>query len=195
MEGERNMSEQEILEASCRLFAKYGYDNVSVRKIASEADANIGSISYYFHNKIGILNRLIEKFYVGLTENLYPILDGQIINKVEGLRSLSQATIEYMYANMDCSKVVLREITFENERFEELVKPYYINFNNKIIAYFERLGLNHSRRAAIKYMALSRYVFYHTNIVELYYQKSFNEGLFEDYVEMVLSSFTTELSA
>jgi len=189
------MSEQGILDASCRLFAKYGYDYVSVRKIASEADVNIGSISYYFHNKIGILNRIIEGFYSGLTEKLNPILDGQIINKVEGIRSLVKATIEFMYANLESSRVVLREITLETERFDEIVKPHFIIFNNKIIAYFERLGISHSGRAAVKYMALSRFPFSNGNIVELYYQKPFNEELFEDYVDMVLSSFSSELSA
>jgi len=189
------MSEKGILEASCRLFAKYGYDYVSVRKIASEADVNIGSISYYFNNKIGILNRIIEGFYKGLTEKLYPILDGQVINKAEGIRSLSKATIEYMYANLNSSRVVLREITLETERFDEIVKPHFIVFNNKIIDFFERLGISHARRAAIKYMALSRFPFSNGNIVELYYEKPFNEQLFEDYVEMLLSSFSSELSA
>lgn len=189
------MAEQGILDASCRLFAKYGYDYVSVRKIAAEAEVNIGSISYYFHNKIGILNRIIEGFYKGLTENLNPILDGQIINKAEGIRSLSRVTIEYMYAHMNASRVVLRELTLETERFDKIVKPHYINFNNKIIAYFERLGIDHAAKAAIKYMALSRFPISNTNIVELYYQRPFDEELFEDYVEMVVFSFSSELLA
>lgn len=189
------MSEQEILDSSRLLFAKYGYDYVSVRKIASEANVNIGSISYYFHNKIGILHRIVDQYYAGLSESLYPILDGPILNKKDAIRTLAKNAIEYMYSNIDSSRIVMREITLETERFDEVIKPHYISFNNKLIAFFERMGIKNPSNSAIKFMALTRFPFSNVNVVELYYQRPFSPELVDELIEMVLSSFSSELSA
>ncbi len=189
------MSEQEILDSSRLLFAKYGYDYVSVRKIASEANVNIGSISYYFHNKIGILHRIADQFYLGLSECLYPILDGPILNKKDAICNLTRNNIEYMYSNFDSSRIVMREITLETERFDEVIRPHYISLNNRLISFFERMGIENPSHAAIKFMALTRFPFTNVNIVELYYQRPFNADLFDDLIVMVLSSFSSELSA
>ncbi|RXT14785.1 TetR family transcriptional regulator [Ammoniphilus sp. CFH 90114] len=189
------MSEQHILEASRKLFAMYGYDYVSVRKIASEADVNIGSISYYFHNKIGILQKIVEDFYLGLGEMIHPILDGPITDRSGAIKALTGRALEYMYNHFDSSRVVLREITLETERFEEVIKPNYMALNNKLITFFERVGTEEPRRALIKFMALTRYPFSNANSVELYYQRPFGPDLFDEYIETVLSSLSSELSA
>ncbi|WP_134700100.1 TetR family transcriptional regulator [Ammoniphilus sp. YIM 78166] len=189
------MSEQHILEASRKLFAMYGYDYVSVRRIASEADVNIGSISYYFHNKIGILQKIVEDFYAGLGEAIDPVFDGTITDKREAIKELTGKSIEYMYHHFHSSRIIMREITLETERFDEVIKPHYLVINNKVIDFFERIGIEKPRRALMKFMALTRFPFTNANSVELYYQRPFGPDLFDDYVETVLSSLSSELSA
>ncbi|MEW9667313.1 TetR family transcriptional regulator [Ammoniphilus sp. 3BR4] len=188
------MSEQHILEASRKLFAMYGYDYVSVRKIAAEANVNIGSISYYFHNKIGILQKIVEDFYAGMADAIDPVLDGAKTDKIEIIRKLTGKAIEYMYSNFDSSRIVMREITLETERFDEVIKPHYLTINNKLMSFFEQVGTEQPRRALMKFMALTRYPFSNANSVELYYQRPFGPDLFDDYIDTVLSSLSSELS-
>lgn len=187
------MSEEEILVASRQLFAKYGYDYVSVRQIASEANVNIGSISYYFHNKIGILQRIVEDFYKGLKAAVDPVLDEPVVNKTDAIRNLTHSALKFMLSNYDSTRIVMREITLE-ERFDEVVKANNVAVNNRFIAFFENMKLPHPRQAAIKFTAFIRFPFSSVNIVELYYPQSFQNHL-DDYVEIVLSAFHSELSA
>jgi AcrR family transcriptional regulator len=42
---------QVILETACKLFSKFGYDEVTTRMIAEKADVNQGSIHYHFNTK------------------------------------------------------------------------------------------------------------------------------------------------
>jgi AcrR family transcriptional regulator len=42
---------QVILETACKLFSKFGYDNVTTRMIAKKANINQGSIHYHFKTK------------------------------------------------------------------------------------------------------------------------------------------------
>jgi len=48
-----------IMEIAHGLFAKKGYDAVSVRDISKEADVNISAISYHFENKLGLYQSII----------------------------------------------------------------------------------------------------------------------------------------
>ncbi|MCF6767399.1 TetR family transcriptional regulator [Thiotrichales bacterium 19S11-10] len=59
-----------LVEVACDLFAKYGYDSVSVRQIAKASDLNIASISYYFGSK--------DELYIACANNLVDYLLEQV---------------------------------------------------------------------------------------------------------------------
>ncbi|MDR1140139.1 MAG: TetR/AcrR family transcriptional regulator [Planctomycetaceae bacterium] len=42
---------QTILDVACKLFSKFGYDNVTTRMVAEEAQVNQGSVHYHFGTK------------------------------------------------------------------------------------------------------------------------------------------------
>jgi AcrR family transcriptional regulator len=190
------MSEQQILKASLKLFARYGYDYVSVRKLAGEADVNIGSISYYFQNKIGILERIVEDFYQGLDLVVDPILDTpNSESKKQSIIKLTYTVLEYMCSEHEASRIVTREITLDTDRFDAMVRPHNIRFYNNLIHYFEQLGMESPQKAAIKFMALVRFPFSNGNVLEHYYQEPFNAKFLNDYTEIVFSSLHSELSA
>jgi AcrR family transcriptional regulator len=50
-----------LLEAAERLFAQRGYSAVSLREIAGEARANVGSLTYHFQNKMGLLRAIYTR--------------------------------------------------------------------------------------------------------------------------------------
>lgn len=57
-------SRERMLEAAGKLFARQGFDTVSVRAVAKAADVNLSAIGYHFGDKEGlyrgVLRRLIE---------------------------------------------------------------------------------------------------------------------------------------
>lgn len=53
-------SKQKILMAATKLFAKKGFDSVSVREICKEANLKLCLISYYFGGKQDLYNAIIE---------------------------------------------------------------------------------------------------------------------------------------
>lgn len=50
-----------LLEAAERLFSQRGYSAVSLREIAGEAQANVGSLTYHFQNKSGLLRAIYAR--------------------------------------------------------------------------------------------------------------------------------------
>jgi AcrR family transcriptional regulator len=58
---QKDVSRDRIVYAAERLFAESGYNNVSVREIATEADVNTALIGYYFSNKEGLLLEIYRR--------------------------------------------------------------------------------------------------------------------------------------
>lgn len=56
MEG----AELRILEAAVAVIEEYGFENVTVRRIAAKAGVNIAAINYYFRTKEQLLAKVIE---------------------------------------------------------------------------------------------------------------------------------------
>ncbi|MEZ5784980.1 MAG: TetR/AcrR family transcriptional regulator [Xanthobacteraceae bacterium] len=57
----RGNTREALLEAAERLFSQRGYSAVSLREIASEAQANVGSLTYHFQSKIGLLRAVYTR--------------------------------------------------------------------------------------------------------------------------------------
>ena len=49
-----------ILDSAEELFARHGFQKVSLRAITTEAGVNVALINYHFGNKIALLNAVLE---------------------------------------------------------------------------------------------------------------------------------------
>ena len=56
-----NATRTRILDAAERLFARSGYDAVSIREIMREADTQLGLMSYYFTSKEALLEAVVGR--------------------------------------------------------------------------------------------------------------------------------------
>ena len=73
-----------IMEIAHGLFAKKGYEAVSVRDISKEADVNISAISYHFENKLGLYKSIIVQTMSSLVMDLEKIAeDNPSINAID----------------------------------------------------------------------------------------------------------------
>ena len=72
-EREKENLRQEILDAASELFAKEGYSNVSMRKIAKKIEYSPTTIYLYFKDKSELLNEICETTFEKLIENVEAI--------------------------------------------------------------------------------------------------------------------------
>jgi len=61
---------ERVLEASLRLFAARGYESVSMREIAREAEMPIATVYQYFPMKLAIVREMWSRYTSSITETL-----------------------------------------------------------------------------------------------------------------------------
>jgi AcrR family transcriptional regulator len=49
-----------VIDVACELFAKQGYDGVSIRTIAKEAGVNLSAVNYHFRNKAMLYGQILH---------------------------------------------------------------------------------------------------------------------------------------
>ncbi|GEM_PF-6542881 len=59
---------QKIAQTALKLFARRGFDAVSVREIANKAQVNVSMISYYFGSKLELYQYLVESYFIKMQE-------------------------------------------------------------------------------------------------------------------------------
>jgi AcrR family transcriptional regulator len=69
-ETEKQQLRRQILDAAGELFVREGYENVSMRKIASRIGYSPTTIYLYFQDKEALFASLCEETFAGLIENL-----------------------------------------------------------------------------------------------------------------------------
>lgn len=52
---------QRLMDAAARLFAERGFQNVTVRDICGKAGANVAAVNYYFRDKSGLYQEIIQR--------------------------------------------------------------------------------------------------------------------------------------
>lgn len=62
-----------ILAIANALFARQGFDGVSIRDIANAADVNVASINYHFKNKLNLLHEIFDYNYYWLSQEVNAI--------------------------------------------------------------------------------------------------------------------------
>ncbi len=82
---EQKTTKQRISEKAFQLFKEHGYDNVSVRQIASELDITTGALYYHFKNKADILINRTE-----VNEDIIRLkaFDASVTSKKEQIMSI-----------------------------------------------------------------------------------------------------------
>ena len=62
--AEDHATRQRLLDAAAQLFAERGFPNVTVRDICSRAGANVAAVNYYFRDKSGLYQEVINRIIV-----------------------------------------------------------------------------------------------------------------------------------
>ncbi|MCS6886352.1 MAG: TetR/AcrR family transcriptional regulator [Acidobacteriota bacterium] len=133
-ERQRRMLRQEILNAARELFAKEGYDNVSMRKIAEKIDYSPTTIYLHFKDKAELLRCICDETFENLLE-IMRSLKNSCDDPVVCLRKALRAYIEFGLSHPNHYKVAFivhpgyledldhytRESSKGRQAFEELM--------------------------------------------------------------------------
>ncbi len=123
----KNPSEK-IKEATLELLATNGYDDISMRKIAKEADVALGQLTYYYKSKnsliISVVKETLEAFYDEFEEKIMKS-DDKLDDIVKDAR---------MILNEDTNIDSLLISIISQSKFNKKLKQILSEFWEKIIS-------------------------------------------------------------
>ncbi|MDD5411649.1 MAG: TetR/AcrR family transcriptional regulator [Methylobacter sp.] len=95
---------ERLLKAALDSFLSDDYHKVTTRLIAEKADANISMIRYYFGNKEGLYEEMIRDTMTPLLN----VLDGQMLESVDGFKDFLYLYYETMSKRPEFPKLILK---------------------------------------------------------------------------------------
>lgn len=102
-------TEAAILGAASLLFSENGFDAVSMRMIAEQAEVSKANVFHHFGSKeslyIAVMREAIQRSSASLRDT--PPLEG---GAVQALKEFSTQHLKVMLENPDCSRLMLREV-------------------------------------------------------------------------------------
>ncbi len=93
-EKQKENLRQEILNAASELFAKDGYESVSMRKIAEKIEYSPTTIYLYFKDKNDLLNQICEETFANLIKDWQKI-ENKTDDPLTGLSKAMRAYVEF----------------------------------------------------------------------------------------------------
>lgn len=120
---------EQIKEAARELFAKQGYDGVSVRDIIQKAKVNLGAITYHFGSKEDLYCELIVEMGETLLGGLERLKSMETTSSKK-LEVYIRIFMELVLLNPTQARMMSREMGMGGKRFMEIMGPFArVNFN------------------------------------------------------------------
>jgi len=136
----REFRMREILAAARRVVARYGFQGVTLDRVAEEAQVAKGTIYLYFPNKDELLKAAVEQGIEDFTSQLRAEV-AAAVTPIEKLRRLVEAGLELSDSHRDFFKMLLLERNFlaaspDCPEAAHMLDLYlaHINFISEVIA-------------------------------------------------------------
>lgn len=125
---------QDILNQARTLFAKKGFDSVSVREISKESGQNISMISYYFGSKEGLYKTIISEHMLAVTSQVNTIFSSSASKEMTektfraDIKALVTVLVGMKFQLPEMMMIMQRErvngLPFARELHEQIISPY-----------------------------------------------------------------------
>lgn len=112
-----------IIEAAETLFARKGFDGVTIREIANEAHGLSSTIYYYYQNKKGLFKTILEKALSELTDILEVALPDRAA-PCERLKQFIRCYAEFFTERQEAAYMVLQVVIYKSPDLYYLVNQY-----------------------------------------------------------------------
>ena len=145
MPRDKTAAHEKIIKAAVREFMEYGFENASMRRIASEVGLTVGALYRHFSNKEDMfaalveptINELMEK-YRSFCEHGYEIMKcgdvRQIWNESE---SETKWLMSFIYDHFETFKLLI--CRSQGTRFEHFVHDMALLEERSTLDYFDRM--------------------------------------------------------
>jgi AcrR family transcriptional regulator len=98
-----------LLDSAQQLFAQQGFDGTSVRDIATQADANLGAVTYHFGTKLELYHAVIDRVSQPIRDRLstpVPITGSAL----DGIETFFRATFAFLGETPDIPRLILQQL-------------------------------------------------------------------------------------
>ena len=126
MKRNPQQSRKQILKAAEEVFAQEGYEKASIRAIARRSRLNSALIYYYFQDKKGLYQTLLEESFRELGERLQSTL-GKESDPVERLSAFIELYIRFLMEKRQLAKIMHRELGRDDALIKTLTQKYIAN--------------------------------------------------------------------
>lgn len=118
---------EKIKEATITLLSECGYNSITMRKIAKEAEVGLGQVTYYYHTKenliCSVIKELMDVFYNELEKNIE-----KADNKEEALLNFFSNVV-----NEDKTVTKLFFVITCESMNNKKIKEIFLEFTKKIV--------------------------------------------------------------
>jgi hypothetical protein len=136
--GKQNIDKNAILKIALEAFAEFGFEGVSVNKIAKRAGVHDSLLHYHFGSKKDIWKKSITQVAIKYDEESTKMIR---LFKGEDIKLLGKALIRhfiyFMSENIEMHKVVIHELTQKTERTDWIMKAALIPFSDKVDTFYK----------------------------------------------------------
>ncbi|NPV92498.1 MAG: TetR/AcrR family transcriptional regulator [Firmicutes bacterium] len=116
---------QRIMEAAEKLFADKGFDAVSIREIADQAQVNSAMLYYYFGSKLELFRAVIEYSLNELSVFLKTLIQ-EAQDPVEQLKCYLKGYVKFFIQNPKTGFIINRIINFKDSDIFAVFDHYWI---------------------------------------------------------------------
>lgn len=107
----RDFRIRELLDATCRVVARHGFQRVTIDRVAEEAKIAKGTVYLYFHTKEELLKAAVEQGMATFASQIRAEVE-EVTAPLEKLCRLVEASLELSDSNRDFFKTLLLERNF-----------------------------------------------------------------------------------
>ena len=127
-----------LVNAAKVLFAKRGFDGVTVREIAEAAGVNFSLVRYHFGDKVGVYKACLAQYgnarYKSAVRILEPVKTTEEF-KIR-LKIIINEIIDSLLDEPDISRMMMREMESEEPLAEEIVKETLVKMAKTFVDFF-----------------------------------------------------------
>lgn len=172
---------QRLLKAASQLFARRGYGAVSLREIARAADVTPAMVHYYFGDKRGLYEAMLEWAWARILTR---------VKKVSGIGELVDAVARILAAEPWIAPLVVRQVLTQGGPFQErFVADYASKMAHLVPALVEaekRAGRLRAdldpRLAMLSMLGMTVFPFVARPVIERVFELRYDETFVERFV-------------
>ena len=145
MPRDKTEAHEKIIAAAVHEFMEYGFENASMRRIASEVGLTVGALYRHFPNKEEMFAALVEptihdlmEKYQAFCERGYEVMKCGDVNKLwDSSESETKWLMSFIYDHFETFKLLI--CRSQGTRFEHFVHDIALLEERSTLEYFERM--------------------------------------------------------